>query len=90
MHAHALSWLVAVSVMGGHRRAPQSPAFEDADYPAGRGARAIVAADFNRDGWPDVASAAIYTAAVSVLLSAHGDGLAPAIMVPCRPQACLT
>ena len=82
MYAHALSWLVAVSVMGAIDAAAQSPAFEYADYPAGRGARAIVAADFNRDGWPDVASAAIDTAVVSVLLSAHGDGLAPAITVP--------
>ena len=66
MPARALWWLIAVSVMTAIRRRGPIAAFEYADYPAGRGARAIVAADFNRDGWPDVASAAIDTAAVSV------------------------
>ena len=69
-------------MIGAIDAAAQSPAFEYAAYPAGGGARAIVAADFNRDGWPDVASAAIDTGAVSVLLSAHGQGLLPAISVP--------
>ena len=67
---------------GGHRCRSPIAGVEYADYPASRGARVIVAADFHRDGWPDVASAAIDTAAVSVLLSAHGDGLAQAITVP--------
>ena len=82
MYARAFSWLVAISVTGAIDAAAQSPMFEYADYPAGRGTRAIVAADFNRDGWPDVASAAIDTAAVSVMLSAHGEGLGSAITIP--------
>ena len=55
--------------------------FAKTDYPSAPGARAIATADFNRDGWPDVAHAGIGTTQLSVLLSVGGQGFAPAMNV---------
>lgn len=52
--------------------AAQPLEFAKVDAPSARGARAIVVADFNRDGWPDVAQAGIEPNAVSILLNARG------------------
>jgi hypothetical protein len=52
------------------------------DIPSASGARAIVAADFNRDGWLDVAAASVDTSSVSVLLNVRGERVASPLAVP--------
>src|SRR4051812_16064252 len=52
------------------------------DYASSSGARAIVTADFNRDGWPDVAQANTGRNTVTVLLNRVGAGLARAVEIP--------
>ena len=52
----------------------QPPSFSRADYPSHAGARAIATADFNRDGWPDVAHANTGRDTVTVLLNGRGAG----------------
>jgi hypothetical protein len=55
--------------------AAQSPlAFERSDYAAAGGARGVTAADFNRDGWIDIAVANHQPDGISVLLNQHGTG----------------
>ena len=56
--------------------------FRKADVPAASGARAIVTADFNRDGWPDLAEAGLGSNSVSVLLNVGGGHLALSSTVP--------
>lgn len=55
----------------------QSLTFDAHDVPSQRGARAIVAADFDRNGWTDLAHVNVDTGSVSVLL-AH-DVTGPAL-----------
>ena len=45
------------------------------DYASNLGARAIVSADFNRDGWLDVAHANLDRNSVTILLNQRGSGL---------------
>jgi VCBS repeat protein len=52
------------------------------DAASDSGARAVVSADFNRDGWPDVAHANIGRNSVTILLNHHGAGLVRAFDVP--------
>jgi hypothetical protein len=56
--------------------------FSKDDYAADIGARSVVTADFNRDGWPDVALASLTTNSVTVLLNRAGSGLVRAFEVP--------
>ncbi len=56
--------------------------FAKDDYASDAGARAIVAADFNRDGWLDVAEASLTTNRVTILLSRGGTSLARAFEIP--------
>jgi hypothetical protein len=83
MHALAPSLVVLVLVAAPALPASAQPlAFAHADYSSAPGARAVVTADFNRDGWPDVAHAGMETSTLSILLNTHGEGFAPAIHVP--------
>ena len=52
------------------------------DYASTVGARAIVSADFNRDGWRDVAHANIDRKSVTIQLNHGGSGLVRAAEVP--------
>jgi hypothetical protein len=52
------------------------------DVPSSPGARAVVVADFNRDGRPDVAHADVGTDRVAILLGAAGGGFAASADVP--------
>ena len=52
----------------------QPPTFARADYGSHAGARAIVSADFNRDGWVDVAHANTGGDTVTILLNGRGTG----------------
>src|ERR671912_1544370 len=52
----------------------QPPSFSRSDYQSHAGARAIATADFNRDGWPDVAHANTGRDTVTVLLNGRGTG----------------
>lgn len=62
--------------------AAQPLTLSKADYASASGARAIVVADFNRDGWPDIAQAGNDTHDVSILLNAHGEGLTRRSTIP--------
>ncbi len=63
--------------------APAQPlSFTRNDYPSVAGARAVVVADFDRDGWPDVAQANTGRNTVTVLLNQHGVGLARMYDIP--------
>jgi hypothetical protein len=52
----------------------QTPSFSRSDYQSHAGARAIATADFNRDGWADVAHANTGRDTVTVLLNGRGAG----------------
>lgn len=52
------------------------------EYASSAGARAAVVADFDRDGWADLAHATLDTASVSILLNGGGERLAFARDVP--------
>jgi hypothetical protein len=82
MQALARSLVVSVLVTAPALVAAQPLTFAKTDYPSGLGARAVVTADFNRDGWPDVAHAGLATSHLSILLNTHGEGFAPAASVP--------
>ncbi len=56
--------------------------FAKDDFASNIGARAIVAADFNRDGWLDVAEANLTTNSVTVLLNRGGSGFVRAFEIP--------
>ena len=56
--------------------------FAKDDYASDAGARAIVAADFNRDGWLDVAQASLTTNSVTILLSHGGTSLVRTFEIP--------
>ena len=60
----------------------QALTFAKDDYATDAGARAIVAADFNRDGWLDVAEASLTTNNVTILLSRGGTSLVRAFDIP--------
>jgi hypothetical protein len=62
--------------------AAQMTTFARDDYATFAGARAIVSADFNRDGWPDVAHANSGRNSVTILLGHPNDGLARAADIP--------
>jgi hypothetical protein len=49
--------------------AAQAPAFLRLDYASDAGARGIVSADFDRNGWPDIAQANTGRNSVSILLN---------------------
>ncbi len=51
-------------------------------YPVGQGPTAIVSADFNNDGYPDLAVADSASNTVSVLLNAAQEGFLPAVSYP--------
>jgi uncharacterized repeat protein (TIGR03803 family) len=73
MQALARSSCVCMLVLAPALAAGQPLTFGKSDYPSVTGARAIVTADFNRDGWMDVAHAGPGTNSVQVLLNAR-DG----------------
>ena len=52
------------------------------DYGSDAGTRAIASADFNRDGWLDVAQASLTTNSVTILLSRGGSSLVRAFEIP--------
>ena len=52
----------------------QEPVFSRSDYSSHAGARAIATADFNRDGWPDVAHANTGRDTVTILLNGRNEG----------------
>ena len=52
------------------------------DYGSDTGARAMVSADFNRDGWLDVAEANLTTNSVTILFSHGGSTLVRAFEIP--------
>ena len=56
--------------------------FERNDYASDVGARAVAAADFNRDGWLDIAHANLDGNGVTVLLNRGGSSFARAVDVP--------
>jgi hypothetical protein len=58
--------------------AAQTSDFLRTDYASRAGARAIATADFNRDGWPDVAHANTGADTVSVVLNSRTGALGPA------------
>ena len=60
----------------------QSPDFSRDDYSSRAGARAIAAADFNRDGWLDVAHANTGGDTVTVMLNNKTGGLALGSDIP--------
>jgi hypothetical protein len=70
--------IVALALSAVPEHALAQAAFTRNDYASAPGARAIVAADFNRDGWIDVAHAGSGANTVDVLLSAGGKALAHA------------
>ena len=72
---HAIALLVLTVAVDA---AAQTVSFDRADYPSSAGARAIVSADFNRDGSPDVAHANIGRNSVTILLNDGAGGLARA------------
>jgi FG-GAP-like repeat/Bacterial Ig domain len=59
----------------------QPLAFARAEAASDTGARAVVSADFNRDGWADVAHANVGRNSVTILLNQHGAGLVRAVEV---------
>jgi hypothetical protein len=61
--------------------AAQPLTFVKTDHPSASGTRAIVAADFNRDGWMDVAHAGLGTNGVQVLLNDRDGRLTHAVEV---------
>jgi hypothetical protein len=63
--------LFLLTVIGGGSSA--SASFDRTDYEAGSWPQAAATADFNRDGYPDVAVVNCGAASVSVLLN-NGDG----------------
>jgi hypothetical protein len=67
------SFLIASVTMGSAALA-QTPTFSRADYGSHSGARGIATADFNRDGWPDVAHANTGGDTVTVLLNNPATG----------------
>jgi hypothetical protein len=74
---------VAVLMLGVTAAASaQSPVFDRVDSPSFAGARAIVSADFNRDGWTDVAQANTGRNSVTILLNRAGAGLLRSSDVP--------
>jgi FG-GAP-like repeat len=77
----AIAFLTA-SIGFSSTAAAQALTFAKADYRSDIGARAIVAADFNRDGWLDVAHANIDRNTVTILLNHGGSGLVRAFEVP--------
>jgi hypothetical protein len=72
----AISVLVAVPALV----AAQPLTFGRTDHVSTAGPRAVVVADFNRDGWPDVAHAGLGSNALAVLLNTL-DGSTPAAAV---------
>jgi hypothetical protein len=62
--------------------AAQVLTFAKDDYASSAGARAIVSADFNRDGWLDVAHANVDRNSVTILLNHGGSSLVRAFEVP--------
>ena len=70
--------LLAVPSLG----ASQSLTFAADDYPSFRGARAIVAADFDRNGWLDLAHANTGRNSVTILLNHPDSGLSQAFDIP--------
>ena len=54
--------------------AAQPPAFSRDDVASFPGGRASVSADFNRDGWPDIAHANTGRDSVTILVNRAGDG----------------
>ena len=83
MQSRSLSVLaLALSLASAPGAAAQDLTLSRTDHASSSGARTIVAADFNRDGWPDVAHAGLETTSVSVLLNDHGEGLARTSAIP--------
>jgi len=73
----ATAWVLGAASVGA-----QVLTFVHDDAASDSGARAVVSADFNRDGWPDVAHANIGRNSVTILLNHHGAGLVRAFEVP--------
>ena len=72
----ALAAAAALVLAVAGEAAAQTLTFARDDDPSHTGARAIVSADFNRDGWPDVAHANNGRNSVTILLNNAGAGLA--------------
>ena len=79
-HPHPLSCSAPCSL--GTIATAQVVTFARDDYASDVGARAIVSADFNRDGWLDVAQANVDRNSVTILLSRGGSGLERAFEIP--------
>ena len=60
----------------------QTLMFTRDDIPSDAGARAIAAADFDRNGWPDIAHANVARDTVSIVLNHPDAGLARAFEIP--------
>ena len=56
--------------------------FARTDYLSDAGARGLIVADFNRDGWLDLAHANVTRNSVTILLSQHGTGFVRAAEIP--------
>ena len=82
MRQHSRSLLCALLIFIAAAAAAQDVTFVRDDYPSAAGARGMVAADFNRDGWADAAHANLDSGSVSVLLNARGVRLALAATIP--------
>ena len=72
----------ALAVAGAASAQTQPATFIRSDYGSTSGARAIVAADFNRDGAPDLAQANNGRNTVTVLLNNHDGGFVRGVETP--------
>ena len=74
--------VLAVSIGYGSTLAAQTLTFSRQDYASREGARALVSADFNRDGRPDLAHANTGRNTVTILLGGDGGSLSEAFDIP--------
>jgi hypothetical protein len=77
-----ISMLVSVFAGAASTAESQVPTFTRDDYPSVSGARAIVSADFNRDGRTDLAQASTGADTVTIVLNHRDTGFSTASQVP--------
>ena len=73
---------VALSTIPALGAFAQPLSFTRTDFPSCTGARTIVAGDFNRDGWPDVAHAGSGDNNVTILLNGRDGDLIDSHRIP--------